>query len=125
MQAIGHAYLAYADDPRTASWPRKTPHHQGARERTWLGYLAGHSLHPVDTPPDELAERRLWSYKSAVALISGMPSESGGGEGKRDSIPQPNIVADALSDLFWRVRVGVNVVVTAIDGIVVLNVSRL
>lgn len=35
-----------------------------------------------------------------MALISAMPSGSGGGEGERDSIPQPNMIADGLSDLF-------------------------
>lgn len=54
-----------------------------------------------------------------------MPSDSGGGEGEGYGIPQPNMIANVLRDLFWRVRVVVDDVVIAIDGIVGLNIGRL
>lgn len=34
-------------------------------------------------------------------LLCQVTIDNGGGEGKRESIPQPNMIADALSDLFW------------------------
>ena len=60
-----------------------------------------------------------------MALGSAMPSDSGGGEGEGYGIPQPNMIANVLRDLFWRVRVVVDDVVIAIDGIVGLNIGRL
>ena len=59
LEAIGHAYLPYADDLRTISWPRMTRPHQGARERTWLCDRGCHSLHPAGTPAGDRSERRL------------------------------------------------------------------
>ena len=60
-----------------------------------------------------------------MALGSAMPSDSGTVRRKDMALPQPNIFADVLGDLFWRVRVVVDVVVIAIDGIVMLNIGRL
>ena len=35
-----------------------------------------------------------------MALISRMPSSSGGGEGRREGLPHPQPIADFLGDLF-------------------------